>query len=67
MLASLGLNTFFTGSTADDLGVNAAMQQDPTLFAASAGGIGQDTDNAKILANFIDQPLESRGGARRLP
>jgi flagellar hook-associated protein 1 FlgK len=62
-LAALGLNTFFTGSTADDLGVNAMLLKDPTLFAASQGGIGQDTDNAKILAAFIDQPLDANIGA----
>jgi flagellar hook-associated protein 1 FlgK len=62
-LAALGLNTFFSGSTADDLGVNSMVQKDPTLFAASSGGIAQDTDNAKTLAAFIDQPLDSSNGA----
>jgi flagellar hook-associated protein 1 FlgK len=63
VLAALGLNTFFTGSTADDLGVNAMLQADPTFFAASSNGIGQDTDNAKTLAVFIDQPIGSKNGA----
>jgi flagellar hook-associated protein 1 len=62
-LAALGLNTFFTGSTADDLGVNSMLQKDPALFAASSGGIGQDANNAKVLANFLDRPLDSRNGA----
>ena len=62
-LAALGLNTFFSGSTADDLGVNSMVQKNPTLFAASSGGIAQDTDNAQTLAAFIDQPLDSSNGA----
>jgi flagellar hook-associated protein 1 FlgK len=63
VLAALGLNTFFTGSTADDLGVNSMLQTDPTYFAASSGGIAHDTNNAIALAVFIDKPLESRNGA----
>jgi flagellar hook-associated protein 1 FlgK len=62
-LASLGLNTFFTGSSAGGLGVNQAVVDDPTKFAASRGGIGTDTAAAVDLANFIDQPLDSQGGA----
>jgi flagellar hook-associated protein 1 len=63
VLAALGLNTFFSGSTADDLGVNSMLQTDPSYFAASTGGIGQDTNNAKTLAAFIDRPLDSQNGA----
>jgi flagellar hook-associated protein 1 FlgK len=59
VLASLGLNVFFTGTSADDIGVSKAVVDDPSLFAASSGGIGADTDNAQILANFVDQKLTS--------
>jgi flagellar hook-associated protein 1 FlgK len=62
-LAALGLNTFFTGSKASDISVNATVIGDPKLFAASAGGIGQDTNTAKVLAAFQDQPLESANGS----
>lgn len=62
-LAALGLNTFFTGSTASDLGVNQAVVNDPGTFAAAAKGIGADTANAVTLANFINQPLASQNGA----
>jgi flagellar hook-associated protein 1 FlgK len=61
-LAALGLNTFFTGSTASDLGVNQALVNDPAAFAASTTGIGADTSNAVTLANFINQPLTSQNG-----
>jgi flagellar hook-associated protein 1 FlgK len=61
-LAALGINTFFSGSTAADLGVSEVLQQDPGKFAASQGGIGQDTKNATLLANFANQPLTSQNG-----
>jgi flagellar hook-associated protein 1 FlgK len=61
-LAALGINTFFSGTTAADLGVNSVVQNDPGKFAASQGGIGQDTQNATTLANFMNQPLASQNG-----
>ncbi|MGH7139265.1 MAG: flagellar hook-associated protein FlgK, partial [Pirellulales bacterium] len=61
-LAALGLNTFFTGSTASDLGVNQALVNNPAMFAASTAGVGADTSNAVTLANFINQPLASQNG-----
>ncbi len=62
-LAALGINTFFTGSAASNIGVNQALVSDPAKFAASRGGIGNDTDNAVALADFLNQDLESAGGA----
>lgn len=61
-LAALGLNTFFTGTTAADIGVNQAVVNDPGKFAGSSAGIGIDTGNATQLANFMNQPLSSAGG-----
>ena len=62
VLTALGINTFFTGSTAGDIGVNAAVQQDPSKFAASQGGIAADTNNAVLLTQLPDQPLASQNG-----
>ncbi len=62
-LAALGMNTFFTGSTANDLAINSTALQDPTKFAASSGGVGADTNNAQNLANFLTQPLAAQNGA----
>lgn len=62
-LAAVGLNTFFTGSTARDLGVNKDIIADPTKFAASFNGIGEDTQAAVILASFQDRSLSSRDGS----
>ena len=63
LLAALGLNTFFSGSSAADIGVSAEVGNDPSLFAASQQGFGEDADNAAALADFASRPLESRSGA----
>jgi flagellar hook-associated protein 1 len=62
-LAALGLNTFFSGSSARDIGINSAVRADPSKFAASRGGIGADTQNAVDLAAFIDRPIAAASGA----
>ena len=62
-LAALGINTFFTGGDATSLSVNSAVVSNPSTFAASAGGIGVDTQVAQQLAGFGNQPLPSVGGA----
>jgi len=53
ILAALGLNTFFTGSTAIGLGVHEAVVEDPAKFAASRKGLGvDDTQNAENLVAY---------------
>ncbi len=61
-LAALGINTFFTGSTARDLNVSTQILNDPNKFASSLGGIGNDTQILTQLAGFLDKPLDSLGG-----
>ncbi len=65
VLAALGLNTFFTGSTAANIGVNAEVKgiDNAGKFAASSQGIGNGAGNAEKLAAFLDQPLVSAGDA----
>jgi flagellar hook-associated protein 1 FlgK len=62
-LASLGINTFFSGSGASSIGVSEAIKADPSKFAASAGGIAEDTAVAVKLANLLSTPLSSLGGS----
>lgn len=62
-LAALGMNTFFTGSGSATMGVNAAVVNDPTKFAASRSGIDGDTANAVDLAAFLDRPLDMADGS----
>lgn len=65
-LAAIGLNTFFSGSTATDLAVNQELQGlgNEAKFAASLGGLGRETDtaNATRLFAFLEEPLEAAGG-----
>jgi len=63
LLAALGLNVFFTGSTAAGMGISEVLKEDPAKFAASLGGIGADVDNAVRLADFLDRPIASHNGA----
>jgi flagellar hook-associated protein 1 FlgK len=64
-LAALGLNTFFTGSTAATLGVNAELKgiENAAKFAASDDGIGNGSGNAERLAVLFERPIESIGNA----
>ena len=59
LLAALGLNTFFSGSTARDIDIRDELIADSRLFAASSEGIGEDTNSAVLMAGFIERPLES--------
>jgi len=62
ILAVLGINTFFSGTDAISMNVTEALKDDPAKFAASAGGIGADTDNAVILAYLADRGIASHNG-----
>jgi flagellar hook-associated protein 1 FlgK len=62
VLAALGLGTFFTGTSARDMGVSQLVREDPGKFAASKSGIGADAENAAELAAFLDRNLESQDG-----
>lgn len=62
VLAALGLNVFFRGSKTADIAVSDVVRSDPALFAASRNGVGQDSQNAILLAGLLDAPLATRGG-----
>jgi flagellar hook-associated protein 1 FlgK len=62
VLAALGLNTFFQGTGAGDIGVKEVVRSDPGKFATSRGGIGADTEIAVELASLLETPLDSQGG-----
>ncbi len=63
VLAALGVATFFTGTSARNIGVNADVRRDPAKFAASKNGVGNDTEIAIEMAAFIDRPIVSQNGA----
>lgn len=73
-LASAGLNTFFTGSTASDIGINSeldgiqnagklALRRTERRTPEEAATPGDTTENAVALAALFDQPLDSLDGA----
>ncbi len=62
VLATLGVNTFFTGTDALSMNVSDALKEDPSKFAASRNGIGADTDNAIDLADLADREVSSGNG-----
>ena len=73
VLAALGLNTFFTGSTARDIGINNELRGlgNEAKFAASGGGLGPQTDSANaLIALEVPRQVARFGrrtdGARRL-
>ena len=61
-LASLGINTFFTGVSAGTMGVNAALKSDPSKLAASSRGIAEGTGNAEKLASLLTTKSAALGG-----
>jgi flagellar hook-associated protein 1 FlgK len=62
VLSSLGVNTFFTGSSSSDIGVNSAVTADPNLFASGQGSGPTDGSNALALSQFASNPLASLNG-----
>jgi flagellar hook-associated protein 1 FlgK len=63
VLASLGLNTLFSGHDALTIGVSALVASDPALLAAAKAGLSGDGSNATALANLKDQAVAVLGGA----
>lgn len=63
VLAALGLNTFFTGTTAADIGINPVLRSDPGKLAMSGGGPAEDTHNGQLLAGLLTAPLAGQHGA----
>ncbi len=61
-LAALGINTFFTGSHAADIGVNQVIVDDPALLAAGEGHVDGSNGTALALANLQDAAVAELGG-----
>lgn len=64
VLSALGINTFFTGSGADDIGVNSTVASNGNLLAvASVDGSGNLVKNgtALAIANLANSPA-TKGG-----
>lgn len=61
-LASLGINTFFTGDTASTIQVRSEISEDPTKLAISTSGVGNGAGNAIRLAEAFNNPSTLLGG-----
>lgn len=65
VLAALGINTFFTGADARNLGVNPQLRENSRAgakFAASTTGIDEGTENALRLVALYDESLSTLDG-----
>ena len=61
-LAAAGINSFFTGDSAGNIGVNEILLEDSDYLAISSGGVGADTDVLNQLVDLVDAPLDSLDG-----
>ncbi len=62
-LAALGINTFFTGSNASDIDVNAQLLASPGLLAAASNGEPADNQTALAVANLQSKALDGLQGS----
>jgi flagellar hook-associated protein 1 FlgK len=60
-LAALGINTFFSGTGSQDISVSQVVKSDPAKLAFSSGGVGEDSENGALLANFLNAPVAAGG------
>lgn len=63
LLAALGINTFFEGSTAGDIRVRQDLVADPGLLAAAAINRTGDGTNAGRIGGLINLSSDALGGA----
>lgn len=61
ILASLGMNTFFTGSTAGDIDVRSDIEDNPGLIAAGLSTAAGDNANVLRMGNLMDDALSGLG------
>lgn len=61
VLAALGINTFFTGSTSADIDINALVDGDASLLALAQSTAPGDNANALVLIAVRDEKLFNSG------
>jgi len=62
VLSALGVNTFFTGTDADSIGVRADIAADHRLFASGRGGGAGDNRNVSALATVLEGAVSGLQG-----
>ncbi len=58
LLAAVGLNTFFTGTSATDIAVSSDLADNPGRVASASGADGTDNNNALKLASLSDLKID---------
>jgi flagellar hook-associated protein 1 len=61
-LAAVGINTFFAGSNATDIAVNAVVMNDPSKLATGRGNVAGSNGNAQALATAGSAAVGVLGG-----
>ncbi len=61
ILAALGMNVFFTGHNASDIGVNDDLRKTPDLIGHGYTSAAGDTDGLMDVLAVLEQPLERLG------
>lgn len=61
-LASLGVNTFFSGKDSLDIAVNSVLVNSPTLLAAAKSDLAGDGTNASDIVGLQTRVVASLGG-----
>ncbi len=62
VLAGLGINTFFTGTDATNIGVNSVLTNDPSMLATGRGNIPGSNTNAQALSIAGSAGVSPLGG-----
>jgi len=62
VLAALGVNTFFTGSNAFDVGINTGLVGDPRYIAAAHDHLQGDNRNALAISGLRNTGVEALNG-----
>jgi flagellar hook-associated protein FlgK len=58
LLSTIGMNTFFTGSSATDIAVSSELTDNPGRVASASGADGTDNNNAMKLASLSDLKID---------
>jgi flagellar hook-associated protein 1 FlgK len=61
-LAALGINTFFVGNSAANIGVRSGITQDNSQLAISSDGVANGGNNAIKIAEAFNEPSDLLGG-----
>lgn len=62
-LAALGVNTFFTGQSANDISVSQLLLSNPNLLAAGGNHVAGSNDTALAIANLQDGKVNDLNGS----